>query len=70
MAEITTGAPIQPPTPVSTPAPAPTAPAAAPTTLQKVENTIFAFMQAHYAKLLAAIVGFATSHFGLLGKFF
>jgi hypothetical protein len=57
MAEITTGAPIQLPTAAPTPV------------LQKIENTVFAFLQAHYAKLLAVLVGFATSHFGLLGKF-
>jgi hypothetical protein len=63
MTDTPTPAPIQPPTPVSTPAPA------APSALQKIETAVFAFLQAHYAKLLAAIVGFATSHFGLLGKF-
>jgi hypothetical protein len=66
MAEITTATA----TPVPTaPAPTPSAPPATPTALQKVENTIFAFLQAHYAKLLTGIIGFAISHFGLLGKF-
>ena len=56
--------------PVPAPPPAtPTATPAAPTMLQKIENVVFAFLQAHYAKVIAAIVGFATSHFGLLGKF-
>jgi hypothetical protein len=60
MVEITTGTP----TVISSP------PIAAPVSaLKKVENTVFSFLQAHYAKLIAAVVGFAASHFGLLGKF-
>jgi hypothetical protein len=58
MAEITTG----------TPTPVPAAPAT-PAVLQKVENAAFAFLQAHYSKLIAAAIGWAVSHFGLLGKF-
>lgn len=39
-------------------------------TLQKIENAAFTFLQAHYAKVFAAILGFITSHFGLIGKIF
>jgi hypothetical protein len=61
MAEITSGTPIA----------APAAPVAASTVsvLQKIENTVFAFLQAHYAKLVAVVIGYATSHFGVIGKF-
>lgn len=64
---MTDPAPIQLPTPPATPAPTVSTPA--PSAAQKIENTVFAFLQAHYAKVLAAVVGFLTSHFGLLGKF-
>jgi hypothetical protein len=32
-----------------------------------IENSVFAFIQAHYTKGAAAAVGFAASHFGVLG---
>jgi hypothetical protein len=51
----------------TSPVPVPTAPVSA---AQKVENTVFNFLQAHYAKLVAAVVGFAASHFGLIEKLF
>lgn len=57
---MTDPAPIQLPTPpVPQTAPPPTA-------LQKVENTVFTFLRAHYGKLVAAVVGFAASHFGVI----
>jgi hypothetical protein len=62
MAEITTGTPIQLPTPT----------AAAPTTLQKIENTVFAFLQAHYAKLVSGGLGFLIAKIGFftfIGRF-
>lgn len=59
MAEITTG----------TPTPAPVAPTTVPSAFQKIENTVFSFLQAHYAKVIAAVMGFAASHFGFIGKF-
>jgi hypothetical protein len=64
MAEITSGTPIA----------APAAPVAASTVsvLQKIENTVFAFLQAHYAKLVSAGVGFAAAKVGIftiVGKF-
>jgi hypothetical protein len=31
------------------------------------ENKVFAFLQAHYTKGAAAVVGFAVSHFSVLG---
>jgi hypothetical protein len=34
------------------------------------ENKVFAFLQAHYTKGVAVAVGFAASHFGLLGLVF
>lgn len=61
MAEITTGAPIQLPTPV-----------AVPTTLQKIENAAFAFLQAHYAKLVSGGLGFMIAKIGFftfIGRF-
>jgi hypothetical protein len=64
MAEITTA--------TATPVPPATAPkpaAAAGFSLQGVENTIFTFLQAHYAKVVGFLAGFATSHFGVVGKF-
>lgn len=64
MAEITTGAPIQMPTPPAAPAP---------TVLQKIETAVFAFLQAHYSKLAAAIAGYAAAKggiFGFFGRFF
>jgi uncharacterized protein (DUF169 family) len=30
------------------------------------ENKVFAFLQAHYTKGAAAVVGFAVSHFGII----
>jgi hypothetical protein len=32
-----------------------------------LENKVFAFLQAHYTKGAAVSVGFAASHFGVLG---
>lgn len=61
MAEITTGAPIQPPTPV-----------VVPTALQKIENAAFAFLQAHYAKLVSGGLGFMIAKIGFftfIGRF-
>lgn len=66
MAEITTGAPIQPPTPSVPPAAPP------PTTLQKIENAAFAFLQAHYAKLVSGGLGFMIAKIGFftfIGRF-
>jgi len=31
------------------------------------ENKVFAYIQAHYTKGVAVAVGFAASHFGVLG---
>jgi len=60
MAEITTGSPTLAP---------PATPATVPSfSLQKVENTVFAFLQTHYAKVVAVIIGYATSSYGLIGK--
>jgi hypothetical protein len=30
------------------------------------ENKVFAFLQAHYTKVVAAVVGFAVSHFSVI----
>lgn len=60
---LTTGAPgpLVPPT-----APQPAAPAGF--SLQGIENTVFTFIQAHYAKVIGFLAGFATSSYGLIGK--
>lgn len=34
------------------------------------ENKVFAFLQAHYTKGVAAAVGYAASHFGLVSLLF
>jgi hypothetical protein len=34
------------------------------------ENKVFAFLQAHYTKGVALAVGFAASHFGVVGLIF
>jgi hypothetical protein len=67
MAEITTAS--------ATATSASTAPITAPKpvastkfSLQGIENTVFTFLQAHYAKVIAVIVGYATSSYGLIGK--
>jgi len=70
MAEITTASPLQNAAPTAAPTPATTAPDAPPTKLQAIENGVFAFIQAHYPKLITAALGFAASHFNLLGKIF
>jgi hypothetical protein len=64
MAEITSGTPIAAPTSVP-----PAAASATPSVLQKIENTVFTFLQAHYAKLVAVVIGYAISHFAIIGKF-
>jgi hypothetical protein len=67
MAEITTASA----TPAAAPPPATTAPDIPPvavSVLQKVENVVFAFLQAHYGKGVAAVVGFLLSNFGVIGK--
>jgi hypothetical protein len=60
MAEITTGTPVLvPATPAAVSLP------------QKVENWVFAFLQAHYSKLVSAGVGFGLAKVGiftLIGK--
>jgi hypothetical protein len=75
MAEITTGtatvlAPAAP-APIAA-APASTGPVtAAPTVLQKIETAVFGFLQAHYPKIVTAVIGFFTAKlnvFGLIGK--
>ena len=69
MAEITTGTAAQMnAAPPAAPAPVAAAPVAVPSAFQKAETAVFGFLQAHYAKLLAAVIGFAASHFGLLAK--
>jgi hypothetical protein len=37
------------------------------TKAKAIENKVFAFLQAHYTKGAAAAVGFAASHFGVIG---
>jgi hypothetical protein len=70
MAEITTGstvnvatAPAPAPSPAPAPAPAPAASTIA-TKAQAIENTVFAFIQAHYGKIIAVAIGYAAAHFG------
>jgi hypothetical protein len=73
MAEITT--PSAAPTPAA-PAPVAVAPtpapaAVTPSVFQKVETAVFSFLQAHYPKIVTAVVGFFTAKlnvFALLGK--
>lgn len=40
--------------------------AAGVTKFKAFENKVFAFFQSHYAKAVAAVAGFAASHFGVL----
>jgi len=56
------------------PVPAPSIPpvAAPPTALQKIETAVFAFLQAHYGKLVSGGVGFFIAKLGvfnIIGKF-
>ena len=67
MAEITTASAA--PTPAA-PAPVAAAPAA-PSAFQKIETAVFSFLQAHYPKIVTAVIGFFTAKlnvFTLLGK--
>ena len=74
MTEITTAS-VVPVLSTSSPvaaAPASTGPVtAAPTVLQKIETAVFGFLQAHYPKIVTAVIGFFTAKlnvFGLIGK--
>jgi len=52
---------------IPTPAPA----AVTPSVFQKVETAVFGFLQAHYPKIVTAVIGFFTAKlnvFTLLGK--
>jgi hypothetical protein len=65
MAEITTG------TPIGGPISSTQAAAVAPSFLQKAENWVFAFLQAHYFKLVSAGAGYGLAKIGiftLIGK--